>query len=207
MYKLEIDHFAIACDELSQGIEYVEDLLGVTFGTFGKHPKMGTHNALLSLGSEIYLEVISIDPEAPKPSHARWFDLNNFTGPPRLTNWICRTKSMHSARQIAPSGIGEPMSFERGNYRWEMAVPEDGKLPFDGCYPALIQWHGASHPAPDLPDVGCRLVQATIGHPNATDLVSSLGSFTSVKEFRIQKSAVPNIELEIETPNGMRILR
>ena len=39
-------------------------LLGVPMAGGGKHPLMGTHNRLIGLG-DLYLEVISIDPDAP----------------------------------------------------------------------------------------------------------------------------------------------
>ena len=51
-----------------------------------------------------------------------------------------------------------------------MAVPADGKLPFDGCFPALIQWEGALHPARALPESGLRLTRLEIAHPQADAL-------------------------------------
>ena len=48
----------------------------------------------------------------------------------------------------APPGTGMPVAiWQRGDYRWHMAVPADGSLPFDGGFPALIQWQGPLHPA------------------------------------------------------------
>ena len=52
------------------------------------------------------------------------------------------------------------MCLQRGEYRWQMAVPGDGILPFDGAYPALIQWEDGRHPTQHLPDSGVRWVQA-----------------------------------------------
>ena len=68
----------------------------------GKHAHMGTHNRLLSLG-DLYLEVIAPDPEAPRPAWPRWFDLDNFDGPPRLTNWICRSDDLDDDLGLAPA--------------------------------------------------------------------------------------------------------
>ena len=42
----------------------------------GSHPGLGTHNALLSLGDESYLEIIAPDPTQPKPDHPRIFGLD-----------------------------------------------------------------------------------------------------------------------------------
>ena len=54
----------------------------------------GTHNLLLGLDDGLYLEVISIDPGAPQPAFPRWFDLDRFSGVPRISNWICRTDAL-----------------------------------------------------------------------------------------------------------------
>ncbi|AML49991.1 VOC family protein [Falsihalocynthiibacter arcticus] len=204
---LEIDHFAIACETLSQGVEYVQDTLGIALLGQGQHPKMGTHNRLLSLGPNIYLEVISVDPNAPRPPHPRWFDLDSFSGNPRVTNWICRTNDLKAAIANSPENVGQPMAFERGKYRWDMAVPADGKLPYDGCFPALIQWHGNAHPASELADVNCRFLYATIQHPNTTELSSSLEPLQPPKGIRFVQGDIPAFAISIETPTGERTLK
>ena len=66
-----LDHLVLACDELGAGVEYLAQLTGVTPQPGGKHPTMGTHNAVLRLGPRTYLELIAIDPEAPKPATSR----------------------------------------------------------------------------------------------------------------------------------------
>src|SRR5690606_19696369 len=142
-----------------------EAALGVGLEPGGKHPFMGTHNRLLSLGPGEYLEVIAIDPDATAPDRPRWFRLDTFTGPPRVTNWILRTDELDAALAAAPPGAGQPVALERGPYRWRMGVPEDGRLPFDDAFPALIQWQGECHPAAALPDRGCRLRRLEIAHP------------------------------------------
>ena len=81
---LTLDHIAISARTLAEGTAHVETLLGVTLGPIGHHAHMSTHNRLLGLG-DLYLEVIATDPDAPKPQWPRWFDLDHFAGPPRLT--------------------------------------------------------------------------------------------------------------------------
>ena len=170
---LRLDHLAIAAERLEDGVAVVEKALGVPMAGGGQHPAMGTHNRLISLG-DLYLEVIAIDPSAPAPGRPRWFDLDGFSGPPRLTNWIVACDDMGAALARGPEGWGQPMSLARGDYRWQMAVPDDGRLPFDGIRPALIQWQGSLHPAPALPDRGCRLSRLTVFHPEAPALQSAL---------------------------------
>src|SRR5690606_778954 len=110
---------------------------GVPMQGGGKHPLFGTHNRLLGMADGLYLEVIAIDPAAPDPGRARWFDLDRFDGAPRLTNWICRTGSMADTLATLP-GAGEVVPLSRGDLRWLMAVPPDGRLPFDQAHPAVI---------------------------------------------------------------------
>ena len=138
---LRFDHIAVSANTLAEGVAWVENALGVTLAGGGQHPLMATHNRLLGLG-DLYLEVIAADPSAPPPTWPRWFDLDNFLGQPRLTNWVAGCESITDALAAAPQGTGVPLSLQRGDYQWQMAVPPDGKLPFDGGFPALIQWQG-----------------------------------------------------------------
>ncbi len=199
---LQLDHLAICAETLGDGVAYVEDLLQVTLSAGGEHPHMGTYNRLLSLGPEIYLEVIAINPQAPAPAHARWFNLDSFTGTPKLTNWIARCVDLSAATARAPAGIGEIVELERGNLKWRMAVPKDGRLPYDGAHPALISWQGSKHPAAGLPDFGCRLQRLEIFHPDAKELrqLVKLEPDPSIVHF----SQAPEMKITaiIDTPSG-----
>lgn len=170
---LRLDHLAVSAVTLEGGVAAVEEALGVRLAGGGQHPHMATHNRLLALG-DIYLEVIATDPAAPRPAWPRWFDLDRFAGRPRLTNWVCACDDLEAALAGAPSGVGVPVDLQRGDYRWRMAVPADGRLPFDGGFPALIQWQGALHPARALPESGIRLALLEITHPQAEALEQAL---------------------------------
>lgn len=197
--KAVFDHLVISAASLTEGALAIEAALGVPLEPGGKHPFMGTHNWLLSLGPEEYLEVIAIDPAAPKPDRPRWFRLDRFSGPPRVTNWVLRTAGLDSALAAAPVGAGRPVELERGPYRWRMGVPEDGCLPFDGAFPALIEWQGERHPAPALPDRGCRLCRLEIAHPRGDLLRAAI----PLSDPRITVVAGPKaIRAEIDTPHG-----
>ena len=199
---LRIDHLAICCTDLASGAAVVEAALGLPLGLGGAHPHMGTHNRLMRLG-DLYLEVIAIDPEAPAPAWPRWFDLDRFQGRPRLTNWVAACEDLEAALAQAPAGAGVPLDLARGDLRWRMGVPGDGRLPFDGAFPALIQWQGA-HPAPRLPDSGARLVRLQITHPDAGALRAALAG---LNDPRVQIAAgALALQAEIDTPQGLRVL-
>lgn len=195
---LRLDHLAISAVSLAEGVALVEAALGVPMAGGGQHPAMGTHNRLLGLG-DLYLEVIAVDPEAPAPARPRWFDLDRFSGPPRLTTWIVATDDMPSALATGPAGWGSPMALARGDYRWQMAVPDDGRLPFDNTCPALIQWEGALHPAAALPDQGLRLARLRITHPRADALRAAL----ALDDPRVTFATGPvGLHAVIDTPRG-----
>lgn len=195
---LRLDHLAISAERLEDGVALVERRLGVPMAGGGQHPAMGTHNRLLSLG-DLYLEVIAVDPVATPPGRPRWFDLDRFSGPPRLTTWIVATDEMEAALATGPQGWGAAMDLARGDYRWQMAVPGDGRLPFDGACPALIRWQGALHPAPALPDNGLRLARLAVSHPQAAALKAAL----ALDDPRVTFTpGPPGLSAVIDTPQG-----
>lgn len=173
---LSFDHLAIACEDLDAASAALEARLGCSVSAVGHHDRFGTHNRLLSLGPDAYLELIAIDPDAPQPDRARWFALDRFSGPARVTNWITRVDDIGGALGTLGHSYGSPVQLSRGPYSWQMAVPDDGELPFDGAAPALIEWHGHAHPAAALPDRGYRLSRLAIQHPDAAELMSSVSS-------------------------------
>ena len=202
---LVFDHLAVSAQALDEGVAAAEAALAVRLQGGGQHPHMATHNRLLGLG-DLYLEVIAADPSAPHPAWPRWFDLDRFNGPPRLTNWIAACDDLEAAVAASPPGVGVPVDLQRGDYRWRMAVPADGRLPFDGCFPALIQWQGALHPAAALPDSGVRLTRLEIAHPQAAALRAALAGRLSDKRVVIVAGPAKAMRASFATPNGLRVL-
>jgi hypothetical protein len=202
---LRLDHLAVVAERLDDGVAAIERLFGLPMAGGGKHALMGTHNRLLGLG-DLYLEVIAPDPDAPRPGRPRWFDMDRFAGPPRLANWVAGCNDLAAEMALGPSGIGEPIALARGDYRWRMAVPQDGRLPFEGGFPALIQWDGTAHPAPALPDHGLRLKWLEISHPKAPLLQEALKGRLDDARVVILPGAGVALRAGIDTPSGMRIL-
>ena len=200
---LRLDHLAVSATSLDDGAASVEAAIGLMLSAGGKHPHMGTHNRLLGLG-DLYLEVIATDPDAPAPAWPRWFDLDHFEGPPRLTNWIVACDDLEAAIAASPAGVGAPVDLQRGDLRWRMAVPDDGRLPFDNAFPALIQWQGP-HPAQRLPDLGARLHRLEVAHPQAAALRAALGGLADPRLAIVQGPAKA-LRAEISTPHGLRVL-
>ena len=199
---LTFDHIAISARTLDEGIEAVAAALGCKLGPIGHHPHMATHNRLLALG-DIYLEVIATDPAAPKPAYPRWFDLDNFSGPPALTNWVARSDDLTADLAQSPENTGVPVALSRGIYHWQMAVPADGKLPFDGAYPALIQWQPPHHPTQNLPESHIRLTRLQMTHPLATALIAAMPQLQDPR-ILITQGPAKALQATFSTPHGRR---
>jgi hypothetical protein len=202
---LELDHLAVAAETLEEGRAHVEAALGVAMQTGGQHAHFGTHNLLLGLEEGLYLEVIAVDPTMPVPAVPRWFDLDRFAGAPRLGTWVCRCDDLEAALDKAPDDAGAPVDLARGDLRWRMGVAPDGRMPFAGGFPALIQWQGA-HPAARLAPSGCRLRRLVVAHPHATALRQALAKAGADALVVIAQGESIALRAEIETPHGLRVL-
>lgn len=200
---MELDHLAVAADTLEEAVAHVEDSLGVPMQPGGSHAVFGTHNRLLGLADGLYMEAIAIDPTATPQRSPRWFDMDRRQGPARITNWICRCDDLVTALDNAPEGAGEIVDLQRGDLRWQMAVPGDGILPFDNMFPALMQWH-SPHPAAQLTQQGCTLRRLHLSHPDSTALAKAL----PLDDPRVEIHSGPaGFEAEFDTPHGRRVLR
>lgn len=202
---MRLDHLAVSAGTLAEGAAAVEAALGVALAPGGVHPLMGTHNRLLALG-DLYLEVIAADPAAPAPAWPRWFDLDRFSGPPRLSNWIVACDDLEAEIARGPDGVGSPLALERGDLRWRMAVPASGRLPFDDAFPALISWQGPAHPAQRLPEAGVRLIRLEVVHPEAEALAAALAGRLADPRVVLVPGPAPALRAEFDTPSGLRHL-
>lgn len=202
---LELDHVAVAGSVLEDAVEAVEAALGVAMQPGGQHDVFFTHNRLLGLDDGLYLEAIAVDPDAPKPDRPRWFDLDRFEGPPRLTNWICRSDDLEAELSGLPEGAGQPVSLKRGALRWRMAVPDTGILPFSNMFPALIEWQTDLHPARALQASGCALRRLVVAHPDATELEAALAGCLSDPRLVFEPGEA-GLLAEFDTPHGRRVL-
>ena len=170
-----LDHLVIATADLEEGARWVEERIGVSLDSGGRHDTFGTHNRVLSLGPDCYLEVIAVDPDAPPPGRPRWFELDTsamrerLAAGPALIHWVVRVGSVDE--------IADPLEMSRGDNRWIIGVPPDGRMPLGGLAPSRILWR-TPPPSTRLPDKGIRLeslVVATRQPARLRALVRDLG--------------------------------
>lgn len=167
-----IDHLVVTAPTLESGVAWIEQQLGCSLQQGGQHPRMGTHNRLLRIGPDCYLEVIAIDPAAAAPAQARWFGLDDNTASsvPRLTTWVMRTSHIYEVSRLSPVELGPIQSMQRGDLEWLITIPEDGKCRLGGTLPPLIQWQTSSPPASRLSESTVELQRLELRHARIAEL-------------------------------------
>lgn len=210
-----LDHLVVAADTLDQGTDYVQANLGTSPAGGGRHTLMGTHNRVLRLGRDQYLEVIAIDPMGRRPDFPRWFNLDNPVQQarlkirPRLITWVVRTQSIDA---LAEAIYGQPVCvrpMQRDALRWRFAFNEDGSMPGNGLIPHMIQWSGDIHPVESMADTGCTLINLEGVHDDPASVqrvVSSMGLDHTIAIHPVSKQRLPGLYARIKTPNGVVVL-
>ena len=176
--KTVLDHLVVTAPDLDTGSAYVERCLGVAPQAGGEHPRMGTHNRLLRLGPDCYLEVIAVNPAAAAPALPRWFNLDALKdSPPRLSSWVVRSDDIQATLHAAALPLGTVQSMQRGNLDWLITIPADGKPALAGMAPAVIEWQTPTLPVHAMPEQGLALEQLELFCPQAealSDLIQRL---------------------------------
>jgi Glyoxalase-like domain len=210
--RLELDHIVIAASNLEAGVSFAERALGVSMPAGGAHALMGTHNHLLRLSDSLFLEVIAPDPAAEVPRRPRWFALDDprvrteLAASPRLVTWVVATHGIAAALRVLPLDVGPAVKVTRGDLEWRISIPADGSMPFNGAFPALIQWQAGRHPASRMPDLGCSLVQLEIAHPDGELIAGTLKPYFSDPRVRFSVAPAMSMRVTIKTPKGERQL-
>ena len=209
MSNSRVDHIVVVAPSLEAGGAFIQRRLGVQPQQGGEHVRMGTHNLVLRLGDTMYLEVISINPQAPSPPRPRWFELDRLSAQsePRLACWVARTTDLPASLAASSEYLGHGESMSRGSLEWSIAVPEDGSLPLNGAAPHLIQWNTVDHPASHMQDHGCRLVRLELFHPEPKRLQALLDSLHFAEPavaVSVETAQIPGLVAHIETPQGLR---
>lgn len=215
MTLTHIDHLIFATFDLEAAIGEFAALLGVRPVFGGQHLGLGTHNALLSLGSHCYLEIIAPDPNQPTPPRPRSFGIDTLDKP-RLVTWAAGTdrislqaaasvKAGYDPGQIIDGGRKKP---DGTQLRWQSTKrPEalNGQpLPAGGLLPFLISWGDTPHPSTQTP-TGCSLVSLRAEHPNPSSVIAQLDALQTPLSVT-QGDTVQLIAL-LDTPAGQVELR
>lgn len=193
----DLDHLVYAVPDLAAGIEALELQFGVRPVEGGEHEGLGTHNALVGLGGERYLELIAPLPGAASPS---WFDLDELTNP-RLIAWAVRRSDLERWRSRSAFPLGRVDSMQRrasdgSLLRWSLTNPDAPS--FGGVLPFLIDWDDTPHPGPRL-EPGCEVLELHLSHPRPSLVKQALASLELDLEV---EQGPPDLLATLQTPHG-----
>jgi hypothetical protein len=197
-----LDHILLGCNDLDEGIKFIEQRTGVRAAFGGVHPGRGTRNALLSLGERRYLEIIAPDPEQADIPDA--YGLRRLEEP-RLVTWAAHPKEIKSlASRLTQAGIRaqgpKPGARKRPDGRllqWKTLNLEDTA---DGLLPFFIEWSAESvHPSTDSPK-GCTLEKFEALSPQPEALAGIAKQLDL--ELAIRKAERPQLRAVVSSPNG-----
>ncbi len=194
-----VDHLVYATPDLDTSVEELADRLGTDPVPGGAHPGWGTRNALIGLGTGVYLEIIGPDPGQPDPEHSRPFLIDDLTEA-RLVTWAYRHSDPESMRDTLELGPVRSMSRNRPDgdtLHWRLSDPM--ALPAGGVVPFVIDWGSTPHPSTTLPNE-CQLLELIVGHPDPVTIRPILDAI--VPGISIVAAPEPGISARLRTPNG-----
>lgn len=201
--KNAVDHLLLGVPVLEDGIAWVAARTGVQAVPGGRHPGLGTHNALLSLGAQQYLEIIAPDPT--QTSLAPQFAFLQLATRPRLLTWAARTNNIealaakaHAANyELDGPRDGSRTRLDGKTLRWKtLFLPSQYSL----LLPFFIEWGAASvHPSEDSP-AGCTLQAFTLEHPQPETLRAALRKLGM--EATVQQAPQAGLHALLATPYG-----
>jgi hypothetical protein len=202
-----VDHLIYAAPDLAVAVVELEGRFGIRAQAGGKHVGLGTHNALLALGSRTYLEIIAPDPDQAEPPFPRPFGIDGVTCG-KLVGWALACddidRAVAEARghgyDLGEVNDGHRVGPEGTVLRWRAA---GGELA-DDLVPFLICWADTEHPARSAPH-GLILKSIEIEHPDPPSLAPLLMALHANVEVR--KGQAPALVAYLSGPNGSKVLR
>jgi hypothetical protein len=201
-----IDHLIYRAPDLADAVAEMEERLGVRAQAGGQHTGLGTHNALLALGPQTYLEIIAPDPRQPQPPAPRPSGPGGVTRS-GLAGWAIACHDIDAAVARARSrgyDPGEVASMQRATpkgavLRWRLTL---GAVA-GGLVPFLISWGDTEHPARSAPR-GLILESFHLRHPDPASLAPLLTALDA--DAQIRPAAAPALIAHLSGPNGSTVL-
>lgn len=185
----------------------LENRLGVRASAGGQHPGRGTHNALIGIGPDAYLEIIGPDPLQPEIRPV-WFGIDQLTSP-KLVTWAVRVDGLEAfVKEVSPDvNVGAIRSASRQTpagttLSWQLTEPQ--LVQGVGLVPFLIDWHASQHPAHSA-ITGPPLVQLRLEHPEPETIRKQLNALRV--EVSIEQASTPSLVATFKHANDLIELR
>lgn len=192
----------LGVSDLAAGIEFVEQRTGIRAALGGVHPGRGTQNALLSLGTRCYLEILAPDPQQLALT---WFRGLPELREPRLIGWMAHVHDVESfAERLRASGIACDGPHESSRVRpdgralrWKLLRLSNNQ---QNLMPIFIEWSAVSpHPAEDSPP-GLQLVSFGAASPKPEQIQADARRM--FLDLTVWSSDEPQLRARIAGPRG-----
>ncbi|WP_158847817.1 VOC family protein [Saccharothrix deserti] len=204
---MRIDHIIYAAPDLEAAVADLGTRLGVHAAGGGQHPGQGTHNKLLALGPETYLEIVAPDPDQPEPAGPRPYGVDGVTRG-GLVGWALGCDDIADALGKARADGFDPGDVIEGHrsaptgtlLRWHLTrnALTAGVIPF------LISWGDTPHPAASAP-AGLVLESLHVEHPDPASVTGPLHALGARVEVR--PAPKPALVVRVQGPSGSTELR
>ena len=178
-----LDHFIYAGRDLDAMSAQFERMTGVAPGRGGRHPGLGTHNALASLGRDVYFELLAVDPTQKDNLDGTMGGRIEVLPSPRLFAYMLKGQDLAEQQKVlATHGITADLfdasrtTPDGRTLKWRLLVPQAN--PLGDFVPKFIDWLDTPHPSTTSKS-GCTYESFEIGHPDSErlrGLLTALGA-------------------------------
>jgi len=194
-----IDHIILAINNLEKGIAEFKERTGIEPVIGGIHPDSFTHNALVALDGETYIEIMAPRPDAQNVPE-------DFTKMETLTpvGWAVRTRNIERTKEkLKTAGF-----ITTANRPGSRAKPDGSLLKWKTFrvegqdeFPFFIQWSDSTiHPSLSSPS-GCTFKSLQVTTHDRISW-SQLNEHLELG-IKIAEGKNPLIELTLATPKGL----
>ena len=195
------DHLLWGAADLDVAIAELAERTHVRATVGGRHPDLGTHNAIATLGRKRFLELIAPDPTLQPGALARRLAAMKT---PALIMWAARAVSAAETAARAEAEGYHAAVIEGHRERSDGKVVRWTNVFVSGhgggtLVPFFIEWHGDSHPAGD----GARGLGLRAFHAE-TPQVERLRAVLAALGVRlaVRRAAVDRLVAVLDTPSG-----
>ena len=167
---IRLDHFVLGVEQLDLGIKDFYDVAGVKPEFSGRHASLGTYNALVTLESNSYFELLATDPNPPVPPQRQVQGLVDLKGQ-KMIAWYLGCDNFKEVEEslkpfslnLSTIGSGERIDAKGLTLKYEFSKIE-GLDQLCEAVPYIIRWLPETiHPSLTSPK-GCRFKSTTITH-------------------------------------------
>ena len=209
MSQAMIDHLVYGVVDLGEGVAELERRLGVRAAPGGRHQGRGTHNALLGLGGQTYLEVIARDPDQEPPAGSLPFGLETLAEP-RLVGWAIRVHGIEDfvdrvrGAGFDPGEVKEMGRLRPDGVRLAWRLTQDPPKGCSALIPFVIDWLDNPHPSESAPS-GATLERLSAEDPDPESVRGPLRALEA--GIAVAEGPRPALIAVLQTPRGRVELR